>query len=95
MFKCYCCGICCRNIGGVKILEGLDDGDGVCVFLNRENNLCRIYSSRPLFCNVDAMYEVFFRDKMTREEFYAENYTACEKLKHNCGMLNTAKKAGR
>lgn len=82
MFKCDCCGMCCRNIGGVKILEGLDGGDGVCVFLNREENLCRIYRSRPLFCNVDAMYEVFFRDRMTREEFYHANRSVCERLKH-------------
>jgi len=28
------------------------------------------------------MYEAFFRDKMMKEEFYALNYDACEKLKH-------------
>ena len=82
MFKCDCCGICCRHIKGIKMLEAFDDGTGVCRYLDRENNLCTIYDSRPVICNVDAMYEAFFMNKMTREEFYAENYAACEKLKH-------------
>ena len=81
MFKCDCCGLCCRNIKGIKLLEALDDGSGTCVYLDRENNLCTVYGSRPLVCNVDEMYEAFFREKMTREEFYALNYDACEKLK--------------
>ena len=88
MFKCDCCGQCCRNIGGVKVLEALDSGDGVCIFLNREENLCRIYGSRPLFCNVDAMYDVFFRDEMTREEFYSANYSVCEELKNGGAILS-------
>ena len=81
MFYCDCFGQCCRNIGDVKILEPLDDGTGVCKFLDREKNLCKIYKSRPLFCNVDAMYRVFFADRMTIEEFYAANYEVCTKLK--------------
>ena len=84
MFKCDCCGGCCRNIGKIKFLEFfsmLADDRGVCKFLDEEKNLCKIYKSRPLFCNVDAMYKVFFEDKMTLEEFYKINYEVCEKLK--------------
>ena len=81
MFKCDCCGLCCRNIKGIKLLAPFDDGSGTCVYLDRENNLCTVYSSRPLVCNVDEMYDAFLRDKMTMEEFYALNYDACEKLK--------------
>ncbi len=81
MFKCDCCGQCCKNVGKVKILERLADESGACRFLDAEKNLCRIYKSRPLFCNVEAMYKVFFEDKMTREEFYNLNYEVCEKLK--------------
>ena len=85
MFKCDCCGICCRHIRGIAMLEAFDDGTGVCRYLDREHNLCTIYDSRPVICSVDAMYELFFRDEMTREEFYDKNYSACEKLKHNHG----------
>ncbi len=59
----------------------MDDGTGVCRFLDRQTNFCTIYASRPLFCNVDATYGVLFREKMTREEFYDLNYRACKKLK--------------
>ena len=81
MFQCDCCGQCCRKVGKIKFLECLADEEGVCKFLDKEKNLCKIYKSRPLFCNVDAMYKVFFEDKMTLEEFYKINYEACEKLK--------------
>ena len=82
MFKCDRCGICCRNIRNIELLAPFDDGTGVCRYLDHENNLCKIYDSRPVICNVDAMYEAFYRDEMTREEFYAKNYAACEKLKN-------------
>lgn len=91
MFKCDCCGICCRNIRNIEMLAGFDDGTGVCRYLGRENNLCMIYDSRPVVCNVDAMYELFFREEMTREEFYCVNYSACEKLKRR----GTAKTEGQ
>lgn len=81
MFQCDCCGLCCRNIKGIKLLAPFDDGSGTCVYLDRENNLCAVYGSRPLVCNVDEMYDAFFRDKMMREEFYGLNYDACKKLK--------------
>lgn len=81
MFKCDCCGECCRHIAGIIPLEPFDDRKGVCRFLDREKNLCSIYASRPLVCNVDAMYETFFADKMSREEFYLANHEVCEKLK--------------
>ena len=57
----------------------MDRGDGVCKHL--KNNLCEIYSERPIFCNVDAYWEKFLSDKMTREEFYKFNYAACALLK--------------
>lgn len=81
MFDCDRCGLCCRHLKGIKLLRDLDDGGGICRFLDRGTNLCTIYGSRPLFCNVDAAYDAFFRDEMTREEFYRLNHLACKKLK--------------
>ena len=81
MFHCDCCGLCCRHITGIKMLEAFDDGTGTCIYLDRENDLCTIYDSRPVVCNVDTMYELFFAHKMTREEFYAVNCESCMRLK--------------
>ena len=62
----------------VPALHHLDRGDGVCVHLH--DNLCAIYDSRPLICNVEKMYYTFFKDTMTPEEFIALNLEACRKL---------------
>lgn len=55
--------------------------NGACKFLDEKTNLCRIYSTRPIFCNVDAYYEKYLRNVMTREEFYRQNKAACQKLR--------------
>lgn len=79
-FECDKCGMCCRNIWLSNLSEELDRGDGVCKHLTSEN-LCAIYSTRPIFCNVDAYYEKFLSDKISREEFHKMNHVACESLK--------------
>lgn len=85
-FSCDRCGLCCRHIKNIELLKELDDGTGTCRFLNRETNLCSIYNSRPLICNVDDAYEIFFKENMTREEYYMLNYSACKKFKEQgCG----------
>ena len=58
----------------------LDRGDGVCKFLS-EKNLCKIYSERPLFCNVDAYWEKYLSEIMSREQFHKINYKVCAALK--------------
>ncbi|MCQ2372978.1 MAG: YkgJ family cysteine cluster protein [Phascolarctobacterium sp.] len=82
MFKCDCCGLCCRHVNLNSMYTSFDRGDGVCKFLDLESNLCTIYKERPLLCNVDAMYEFMYQDEMTREEFYELNYEVCRKLKN-------------
>lgn len=79
IFQCDKCGACCRSIAGIGILQELDRGDGVCKYL--QNNLCTIYANRPLACRVDECYKAFFKDKMSKEEFYRLNHLACEELK--------------
>ena len=81
MFKCNCCGTCCRNIGGVKLYEDLDDGTGVCKYFNVSTNLCEIYEKRPLKCRIDDAYKVIFYKYMPLEEYYNINYESCKKLK--------------
>jgi hypothetical protein len=79
-FECDKCGICCRNIRLSDLSSDFDRGDGVCKHLTAEN-LCEIYSERPIFCNVDAYYEKYLSEKLSREEFHELNRAACEQLK--------------
>lgn len=79
-FKCNQCGICCRNIGEIEELADYHNGDGICKYL-LPSNLCGIYNSRPIWCNVDLYYDRFLAEEMTREEWYALNEKACAGLK--------------
>ena len=78
-FPCDKCGLCCQNIRLSSLSAKLDRGDGVCKHL--KDNLCEIYSQRPIFCNVEAYYEKFLAEKISREEFYKMNHEVCERLK--------------
>ena len=77
-FKCKKCGECCRHINLVADLNNYDRGDGTCIYL--KNSTCSIYDSRPLICNVDLMYETYFSNVMTKEEYYTQNYRGCTEL---------------
>jgi hypothetical protein len=79
MFKCDCCGACCRNLHLSEIYKELDRGDGVCKYL--VGNLCSIYENRPDICNVDKAYNLYFSKIMTKEEYYSQNYNTCKILK--------------
>ena len=60
-------------------LREYDAGEGVCKYLMK-NNLCGIYSSRPDICNVDRMFEIKYKDIMTREEYDLINEEGCRLL---------------
>lgn len=81
MFKCDCCGLCCMYVSNSHLYRDLDRGDGICRFFNCNTKLCNIYSDRPDKCNVDKMYQLYFKKIMTEEEYYQLNYSACEKFK--------------
>ena len=83
-FDCDKCGLCCRNLKKTFLSADLDRGDGVCKNFDEKNNLCKIYYSRPLICNVDAYYEKFLKNSMTREKFHEINYAVCKKIKNQC-----------
>lgn len=83
MFKCDCCGECCRHLNYSELAKELDGGDGVCKYL--DGNLCSIYSSRPLLCRVDESYDVYFSSHISREEFYELNKKICISLKEKGG----------
>lgn len=63
MFYCDCCGLCCMNLSKSEIYSDLDRGDGICKYFDMDSKLCTIYEERPEKCNVDKMYNNFFRYK--------------------------------
>lgn len=80
-FPCISCGKCCRNISNVPApLSALDRGDGICKFLNEQNNLCSIYNERPIFCRIDAYYEKYLKQEMSWVQFVQINLDVCLKL---------------
>lgn len=81
MFACDQCGECCRNLDKSPIYSELDSGDGTCLYLI--GNLCSIYEKRPMLCRIDESYDLLFKDKMTRDEFYKLNQSYCTKLKNH------------
>jgi Fe-S-cluster containining protein len=56
-----------------------DRGDGVCKHLT-DDNRCEIYENRPLICNTDRLYDLFYSNKMSREEYDKLNDEACNEL---------------
>ena len=80
-FFCDKCGLCCRNISNVKEFQEFNRGDGVCKYLDENTNLCKIYENRPLICRVDEMYNKYFYQFYTKEQYYELNYNVCKKLK--------------
>ena len=80
-FDCDKCGACCKSIRRANFVHELDRGDGICKNFDETTNLCKIYDARPIFCNVDAYYEKFLSNSMSREEFYVLNKKICAELK--------------
>lgn len=74
-FFCDKCGLCCKAID-----KTFDRGDGYCKYLTPENT-CSIYEDRPDLCRVDKVYDIFYKDKLTKEEYYKRTKDGCRKLK--------------
>lgn len=79
MFQCDQCGACCRNLDLNPVFSELNRGDGICRFLS--GNLCSIYETRPLICRVDEVYELFWKDQLSRERYYQMNSEIYNQLK--------------
>jgi uncharacterized protein len=82
-FPCTTCGVCCQHISHLDELKEFDRGDGCCKYLL--GNKCSIYNTRPLICRVDKMFDTFYKQHMTEEEFIYLNLLACKGLQtsHN------------
>lgn len=71
------------NVNKSQIYSNLDRGDGICKYFDEDSHLCMIYDNRPLVCNIDKMYEVFFSDSLSLTEYYNLNYKSCEILRRS------------
>lgn len=78
-FECKKCGQCCKNIGKTGLLKEFENENGECIHLTNDN-LCDIYENRPDVCNVKKMYELFFHNYMTAEEYIRLNENECKIL---------------
>lgn len=78
-YSCDKCGNCCRSLRFSDVYKDLDNGQGVCKYLC--GNLCSIYEYRPLICRIDESYEIFFKNQMSKDEYYRLNYECCKYLK--------------
>lgn len=81
MYPCKRCGCCCRHAGETVLGRAIARPDGVCRYLDERTNRCTIYDRRPIFCRVDEGYEVYFKDRMSREEYYRKNLEMCRLLR--------------
>ena len=54
------------------------NADGSCKYLI--NNDCSIYENRPEFCNVKVMYEKYYQNDYSLQEFYQLNADVCNQL---------------
>jgi Fe-S-cluster containining protein len=82
-FPCIQCGECCRNIGNLEFLADFNDGSGVC--LNLIGNSCKIYETRPLFCNISKAYEAAYKEVISEFDFIVCNLKVCLDLNHRIG----------
>ncbi|MFB2516000.1 YkgJ family cysteine cluster protein [Lysinibacillus sp. OTC-L20] len=90
-FFCDQCGLCCQNLHLSELYADLDSGDGTCIYFDHQSKLCTIYENRPLKCQVDKMYELYF-SSITKDEYYQLNYDACQLLKNNDRTQKKTKK---
>ncbi len=50
-----------------------------------ENNLCEIYLDRLDICNVERMYELYFKGNISKKEYIRQNKMGCSELKNKYG----------
>jgi len=82
-FRCNKCGICCTKLNNNSLYSSLDRGDGICKYFDESDRNCSIYEKRPVLCRVEDSYNLFFSEKMTKEEYYHLNYKSCSELQKN------------
>lgn len=79
-FLCTKCGECCKHLYLSSFYDDLHNGDGICIYFDLQNNLCKIYENRPEKCNIKESYK-YFKDYIDYEKYLELNYDVCKKLR--------------
>ena len=79
-FNCDKCGLCCQNLHRSELYNDLNDGNGVCIYYDKDTHLCKIYDKRPDKCNVKKYYSNV-KKQYTYDEYLELNYESCKRLK--------------
>jgi Fe-S-cluster containining protein len=53
--------------------------DGSCSQLDA-GGFCKVYQSRPVVCNTNKMYDLYWSKIMSLDAWYAESKKSCKKL---------------
>lgn len=89
--QCNKCGACCKLFNLPKFpqdeeFQKYNRGDGICI--NLVNNQCIIYEDRPVFCNVEKLYDEQYSSIMTKEEYNKFITQQCKNTIKICKGLN-------
>lgn len=88
-FPCTECGACCRSLKslfGTGILPV--SRDGVCDYL-KDNTKCRRYATRPVFCNIEKMFDEKNAEQggnLSRENHYYKTARLCNEMQEALGI---------
>lgn len=86
MFPCTGCGLCCQNIVDIEELKAFDLGNGTCRYLNRQDNSCSVYDTRPDICKIETMFAIKYHQFFTKSDFYIENAKVCNELQNKYNL---------
>lgn len=91
-FPCIECGLCCRLSSTVPQLQPLQNEKGLCRYFNEGTNRCRIYPNRPVICNTEKMYDLYFKDTMSEAAYIRQNLQVCYDLNKANGNTKNMRK---
>ena len=88
-FPCISCGLCCQKLdrSSIKVHHEMNSGDGVCIHL--KSNLCSIYETRPIECNIHLSY-IEYKHILSQSEYISLNMNACLGLMREAGRIDLA-----
>ena len=71
-FKCTGCGACCHR--AYRVVFHIREDGCTCVHLG-DDNLCKIYESRPWVCRVDEVFKT--KKNISRRDYYIKISKKC------------------
>lgn len=61
------------------LYDDLDDGSGICKYLNKSNKDCLIYTRRPMKCRIQEGYD-YFQINIPYSEYLKLTKLSCQYL---------------